>query len=292
MRKTLEQAIGRWHEILPHFGVSPRILNKKHHPCPMCGGKDRFRYIDTNGLGSYYCNQCAGGTGIQLAQKMSGLDFKQAAAKIDTILGDAQPIVPQKDDERASRKAMKEAWESAVTPTANSSVGLYLESRLHRFWKSDAIRQSGNNMIARVSDANDRGVNMHLTYLTAYGKKADVTPQKRVMRGTLPAGCAIRLWEPREVMGIAEGIETAMSAAILFHMPVWAAVSGIMLSKWEPPAIAKKIVVFGDNDLSFTGQAKAYELAQRLSVKSGLEVNVEIPTAPGTDWNDVLLQRG
>ena len=292
MRKTLEQAIGRWHEILPHFGVSPRILNKKHHPCPMCGGKDRFRYIDTNGLGSYYCNQCAGGTGIQLAQKMSGLDFKQAAAKIDTILGDAQPIVPQKDDERASRKAMKEAWESAVTPTANSSVGLYLESRLQRFWKSDAIRQSGNNMIARVSDANDRGVNMHLTYLTAYGKKADVTPQKRVMRGTLPAGCAIRLWEPREVMGIAEGIETAMSAAILFRMPVWAAVSGIMLSKWEPPAIAKKIVVFGDNDLSFTGQAKAYELAQRLSVKRCLEVDVEIPTAPGTDWNDVLLQRG
>jgi hypothetical protein len=57
-------------------------------------------------------------------------------------------------------------------------------------------------------------------------------------------------------------------------------------------AIAKKIVVFGDNDLSFTGQAKAYELAHRLTVKNGLDVDVEIPTAPGTDWNDVLLQRG
>jgi putative DNA primase/helicase len=292
MLDTFDRAVGRWAEILPHFGISPAMLNKRHRPCPVCGGKDRFRFTDKQGHGTYFCNQCGPGNGFTLIKKIAGLDFKDAATKIDQILGNTKPVEAKQDDERASRKAMKEAWESAVKPTANSSVGLYLESRLHRFWKSDAIRQVGNNMIARVSDVNDRGVNMHITYLTARGKKADVTPQKRVMRGTLPAGCAIRLWEPREVMGIAEGIETAMSAAILFRMPVWAAVSGVMLSKWEPPAIAKKIVVFGDNDLSFTGQAKAYELAHRLTVKNGLEVDVEIPAAPGTDWNDVLLQRG
>lgn len=292
MLHTADRAIGRWREILPLLGVNPKLLDGRQHPCPMCGGKDRFRFSDKDGRGMYFCNQCGPGDGFHLVQKISGLTFKDTASKVDQLLGNAKPVEAKQDDERASRKAMKEAWESAVKPTANSSVGLYLESRLHRFWKSDAIRQVGNNMIARVSDVNDRGVNMHLTYLTARGKKADVTPQKRVMRGTLPAGCAIRLWEAREVMGIAEGIETAMSAAILFRMPVWAAVSGVMLSKWEPPAIAKKIVVFGDNDLSFTGQAKAYELAHRLTIKNGLDVDVEIPTAPGTDWNDVLLQRG
>ncbi len=292
MADTFDRAMGQWVEILPHFGVSPKLLNKRNQPCPVCGGKDRFRFTDKEGRGTYYCNQCGPGNGFTLIKKVAGLDFKDAATKIDELLGDAGPIEIKKDDERSSRKAMKELWDGAVVPAADSSVGLYLGGRLGRFWKSAAIRQSGHNMIARISDPSDRGVNMHITYLTKEGRKADVEVQKRIMRGTLPSGCAIRLWDAQEVMGIAEGIETAMSAAVLFRMPVWAAVNSVTLAKWEPPAIAKKVVIFGDNDLSFTGQAKAYELANRLAVRNGIEVVVEIPTVAGTDWNDVLMQRG
>jgi putative DNA primase/helicase len=89
-------------------------------------------------------------------------------------------------------------------------------------------------------------------------------------------------------MGVAEGIESAMSAAILFKMPVWATINGTMMAKWVPPEEAKEIWIFGDNDGNYTGQAKAYALAHRLSVQFGRLVEVHIPEGVGEDWNDVL----
>jgi putative DNA primase/helicase len=55
---TVERARGRWREILPIFGIETRYLHNRHGPCPLCGGKDRFRFDDRDGSGSYYCNQC------------------------------------------------------------------------------------------------------------------------------------------------------------------------------------------------------------------------------------------
>lgn len=281
---------GHWRSILPHFGVSPKILNGRNQPCPMCGGRDRFRFTDAEERGLYYCSGCGPGSGWDLACKISGKSKSEVRKEaLVLIKGAPTPATPQ-SDEKASRRAMKELWEGAVTPSATSPVGLYLTRRLGRYWKSDAIRESRTTMVSRISDPSGRGVNLHLTYLTKDGQKADVEVQKKVMRGTLPEGCAIALWEAREIMGIAEGIETAMSAAILFKMPVWAAVSGVMLAKWQPPAIARKIVIFGDNDMNYTGQMRAYELAHRLSMKGGVEVDVRIPEHVGTDWNNVLMQ--
>ena len=51
-------ARGKWASLLPAMGVPETILNGKHQPCPMCGGKDRFRYTDHGGTGAYICNQC------------------------------------------------------------------------------------------------------------------------------------------------------------------------------------------------------------------------------------------
>lgn len=285
---TFTAAKGHWKSILPLFGIDAKLLDGKHHACPMCGGKDRFRFTDANGDGVFICNQCGSGHGFQFIERAMGVSFKEAAAKIDKMIGKLPPTVVAKVDDQASRKAMKELWESSVEPSADSVVGKYLTKRLGRFYKTDAIRENGNMMVARIADVSGRGVNLHLTYLTKNGDKAKVDVQKRVMRGTLPAGCAIQLWKPQEVMGIAEGIETAMSAAIIFKMPVWAAVNGACLAKWEPPPVAKKIIVFGDNDSSFTGQMRAYELANRLVVQHRLAVEVEIPPCEGDDWNDVI----
>ena len=46
------------------------------------------------------------------------------------------------------------------------------------------------------------------------------------MMGTMPTGAAVRLMPHEEMLGIAEGIETALSASILFNVPVWAALDG------------------------------------------------------------------
>lgn len=107
------------------------------------------------------------------------------------------------------------------------------------------------------------------------------------MPGKVPDGSAIRLCPPAERLGIAEGIETALAAARLFNMPVWAATNATMLAKWQPPDCAREIIVFGDADPAFGGQAAAYSLAHRLAVRDRT-VRVELPPQIGTDWADVL----
>jgi putative DNA primase/helicase len=88
------------------------------------------------------------------------------------------------------------------------------------------------------------------------------------------------------VLGIAEGIETALSATALFGVPCWAAVNAGMLAAWQPPPETKRIIVFGDNDPNYAGQAAAYALAARLG-SDERAVEVQIPAEVGADWNDV-----
>lgn len=61
-------ANGRWAMILSQLaGIDIDLLDGEHHPCPKCGGHDRFRFTDMNGDGSALCNQCGRGLGDGLA---------------------------------------------------------------------------------------------------------------------------------------------------------------------------------------------------------------------------------
>src|SRR5215472_3726668 len=93
---TVDRMRGRWKEILPRFGVDTSYLRNRHGPCPLCGGKDRFRFDDKAGSGSYFCSQCGAstgeGAGIRLLMKFRDWDFRTAAMEIDRIVGDCRPL--------------------------------------------------------------------------------------------------------------------------------------------------------------------------------------------------------
>lgn len=200
----------------------------------------------------------------------------------------------QERDTAKEMQAIKSLWERAQRPTDSGPVQAYLNARLGRPWRSNAIREvmdcweAGSQtrmpaMVAAITAPDGSLVNCHLTYLTPAGEKVT----RRVMPGSLPEGCCIRLWEPRDgVLGVAEGIETAMAAAARFKLPVVAAINANRLAAWEPPAGLKEVYVFGDNDESYTGQAAAYNLARKLVLKHGLIAHVTIPPETGTDWAD------
>jgi putative DNA primase/helicase len=139
-------------------------------------------------------------------------------------------------------------------------------------------------MIAKVQDIDGKGVAIHRTYLTTDGHKANVPTVKKVV-GSLPPGAAVCLMPVTPSMGIAEGIETALAASVMFGMPVWAAISAIGLERWIPPAGTEHLTVLGDNDHSHTGQAAAFALAKRIH-NADFTVDVRIPNRPGTDWAD------
>ena len=192
----------------------------------------------------------------------------------------------------AQKNAMQRVWSGAWQPKDGCPVGEYLDRRVGCLWPSNAIREvwyqsKGFFMVAKILDhSGERAVNLHLTAITEDGRKQSISPAKKVMPGKLPDGCAIRLGPVKSVMGVAEGIETAISAAIMFDMPVWACVNGTLLSKWIPPEGAEQITVFADNDANYAGQAKAFHLANRLELQFKRKTTVMIPPQVGHDWND------
>jgi putative DNA primase/helicase len=293
MTEVRDLAKGHWREILLAFGVDSRFLVNKHGPCPACGGEDRFRFDDRLQLGCYFCSQCGSGDGFTLIGKLTGFPFHELAERVRTMLGHSNDYEgsAKSDEEAIQRQKMKTVWGGSGAPLPVGPIATYLETRVGCLWPSQELREASYGqfsvMVARIRDyTGQRAVNLHLTFLTPDGRKADITPAKRVMRGKLPDGCAIRLGPEKAVMGVAEGIETAISAAIMFDMPVWACVNGTLLSKWIPPAKAEHVTIFGDHDANFTGQAKAYHLANRLEVQYKRRVTVSIPPAIGEDWND------
>ena len=88
-------ASGRWPELLSSIaGITAKQLTNEHQPCPLCGGKDRYRFDDVGGSGSWFCNQCGGkhhsgggGNGMTLLIRKTGMSFKEAAQKVEQHLG-------------------------------------------------------------------------------------------------------------------------------------------------------------------------------------------------------------
>lgn len=293
---------GRWGWLLPRMGVPDQFLSRKHGPCPVCGGKDRYRWDDRDGTGSYFCSVCGPGDGFMLAERVTGKKFKDLYKMVENMIGTApMPVLSPQDDHEQQRARMKAVWDQSCAPAPDGVVARYLTRRVGSFTLSGAIREAAGlrlgggemfpAMVAKVATPQDRAANLHITFLTPEGEKAPVEPSKRVMSGPLPAGSAIRLSPAAETMGVAEGIETALAAAQMYQMPVWSVLNAGMLKKWVAPPVAKRIFIFGDNDQNFTGQAAAYALAEALSKDGGLAVEVCIPKLVGQDWADVLMTR-
>lgn len=283
---------GRWVGVLLKLGIPKELLNKRNQPCPFCGGKDRFRFTDGHGRGLWVCSQCSSGNGWQLLQRYHGWDFKTADERVSEAIEGA-PVSHEEPDEDKLETRRKEMWREARPVSVGDPVDLYLRSRglgMAEYPKSLRYHERTCAMVAAVM-IGTKGVQLHRTFLTKEGRKADVVPNRKMMPGRLPKGASIPLsWPPPApaILGIAEGIETALAAGLIHGLNVWAAISSHGLETWNPPASVRVCWVFGDNDLKYGGQKAAYVLAHRLAVQ-GVTVRVLIPGEPGTDWNDVLL---
>jgi putative DNA primase/helicase len=140
-------------------------------------------------------------------------------------------------------------------------------------------------MLGKIQYPDGTGASIHRTYLTDEGHKAPVPQPKKVMAGKPLNTGAVRLCEAGSTLGIAEGIETALAASIRFRVPAWAATNAALLEAWIPPAGVERVLIAGDNDASYTGQAAAFRLARRL-VQEELAVDIRIPEQVGKDWAD------
>lgn len=311
MRRDLanlrDQARNKWPSILDALGIEVDPSGK-HGPCPVCGGKDRFRFDNQDGRGTFICNNCGSGDGANLVMLKLRLSFRDAANRVREVLGEATETATPKRRELTPeqiRAALNDLWTSSSVIGVDDA-GRYLRSRGLAGPFPNALRVCPSvrvtdcpgiaalpAMVAMVTAPNGTPANIHRTYLQN-GHKAAIEHARRMMPGKIPDGSAIRLGTPIDGrLGIAEGIETALHATKRTGIPCWSAINSTMLEKFQPPADVRELHIFGDHDAKFGGQAAAFRLAHRLACKPNApRVIVRIPgifidpEAIDMDWAD------
>jgi len=137
-------AAGHWPDVLAGLGIDiPR--RGKHGPCPVCGGKDRFRLDDKTGRGTWICNQCGTGDGLDLVGKVIGKGAKEAAELVAPLVGlsdsgldhaareqlhqqqQARAEQEHKQAEQQRRKAARRA--TSISADIKQGVSPYLERK-------------------------------------------------------------------------------------------------------------------------------------------------------------------
>ena len=268
--------------------------------CPQCGKGSRDDALGVNiETGAFHCFRCGW-------KGRAGSETTAAPSRIN------DPGVVERKRERLRR-----TWRETVPldhPAAHS-VRRYLEARAlgevlrnppkvlraHpalEYW--DGTRSLGHfpAMIALFHGAAGEPVTLHATWLRADGcVKAQVPSPKKILgaphRGATKGG-AIRLFEARgATLGIAEGIESALSLHLIRKVPVWASFCADNLQRIRLPEGLRKLEIGVDLDESGKGQAVAAALAKRVMRWSPRTKVVYIKPeldGPG-DLNDELRRR-
>ena len=207
-------------------------------------------------------------------------------------------------DAKKARQALTN-W-SEAEPILNTPAEVYLRGRgitgalpkTLRYhpscWHASAKRLPA--MIAAIEGGNDFGV--HRIYLSHDGRqKAKVDPVK-AMLGAVSGG-AVRLKLGRGPLMVGEGIESTLSASILYddpEMAVWAALSTSGMSRLNLPRLGgfggfgnvrPSLIVAVDGDKA--GRLAGRDLAERANAQ-GWHVDIMDP-GDGADWNDRLIKQ-
>ena len=263
-------ARGQWRGILLSFGFPEAGLQARHGPCPFCGGKDRYRWDNKDGNGSYFCSQCGAGSGIDLLMKFKGWDYRTAAREVERLLG-AQPMQPEvakpASTAAENQSRVQELLERCRPIKPGDFVDRYFQARGIQFadypdsllacdscWVRPGLwlpalvaadrrcrRQHG---VAAAHVAWRRPQGGHRTAAQADDGVASA-------RGMCPS-----FGRSRELC-LAEGVETALSVEKLMDTPCWAALSASMMRKWEPPPGVEHVTICADNDNNRAGQEAA-----------------------------------
>lgn len=193
-------------------------------------------------------------------------------------------------------------WAECVPLVPGDPVTLYLKHRgfggvwplpsvlrLHRampYWHDGEKLGEFPAMVAPVIAPDGRMMALHRTHLSADGRKAELPTIKKLTAAAGPlAGACVPLHKPqRGVIGIAEGIETALAAWLASGVPTVAAYCAGNLVAWQWPRGVQRLVIFADADKA--GREAAENLRVRATA-ANLRAAVLTPTDDGADWCDV-----
>ena len=169
-------------------------------------------------------------------------------------------------------------WHRTITIATPATI------RDHPGLKHGPTGQNLPAMVGAITGPDRKVIAIQRTFLRVDGHgKANVSQPKMTL-GAMRDG-AVRLGPAGPVLGIAEGIETGLSAAQLFDVPVWCGLGVLRLDRlWLPPE-SLEVHIFADNG------ARGHEGAERAARAyraQGRRVVVRFPPEQFGDWDDAL----
>lgn len=206
---------------------------------------------------------------------------------------DFEPV--ETNSTTAPSRAALRIWRDA-RPLKGSPAKLYLEKRgiqaassALRFHPRTPLGPKGRTkflpaLIGAVS-LDEGPVAIHRTFLSHTGEaKADFAQPKRAL-GAL-GQAAVRLFAPADgKLGLAEGVESAMSAYALTGISTWATLGNERFGLVSIPESIKELHLFVDHD---AGGELAAARALEAYAAPCRKILIRKASALGADWNDEL----
>jgi len=307
-RTSLAELVRRWGVVLRQDGRELVGL------CPVHPERTpSFRVAE--GKGFVHCFGCGfHADAISLYRRMTGAGFVDAVQALAAEAGMSSssprhttsapaPIAPVVSAEPLPPRALRGSplldsiWEAAQ-PFLGSPAEAYIIHRCGRAPRWPDLRYLPATekhphpaMVALITDfATGERVSLHFTLLRPGGLgKADIERAKRTLKGHSGFG-VIRLIPDADVtlaLGLAEGIETAVSVMTSGWRPVWATVNAGNMAKLPVLDGIEALAIFADHDPA--GLAGASTLAARWRA-SGRTAEVIAPRGHKADWNDIATK--
>lgn len=312
IREVTHAATDRWPAVLAGLHIDVPDSPRRHGPCPACGGSDRFRF-DDGGRGSFICNQCGAGDGLDLIRKVNNCDTTEAARLAASVLGIDYRTVKQ-DEETASQKReqMKAEcqqreqerqrrklaeieqrrglfvshWQGLVETAFEGESEYLMNKGLVGF--TFPVLPDGSLLLGLVDES---GTVTAAQTITQQG-------EKRLLAGSAKRGAyhAVNVADAPQSVLIAEGLATALSVHLI--RPEALTVCAIDAGNLQRVAQAMhqrypnaQIIIAADNDIKpgepNTGKDAAEKAAKAVSGWVALP-----PTVKKADWNDYHQQHG
>jgi hypothetical protein len=218
--------------------------------CPIHGGRSLFVRDGEAGRTLVFCHGGCEARDVLSELRRSGLLGGPPAFY-------QSPPIRRNDhpDEAARRARALSVWREARA-AAGTIVEAYLASRSLAFLPLQCLRfhpdcphPSGRRLPAMVAlvEHCDRGpVGIHRTYLRPDGSgKASINPAKASLGPIAGGAVQLAIIQPDRWTLIAEGLETALSAAQSCGLPVWEGLSAggiqnlVLWAEWRPRAGAR-----------------------------------------------------
>lgn len=301
-------AQGQWREILTANGIKLPDP-KRRSGCPVCGGKDRFRFDDQEGRGTWLCNQCGkdgkcgAGDGLSLYQKATGQTMGEAIHYLASYLGLSGQMTTadyariEKQRQKAAKAAEQQRQKDASQRAAAAALAQQMEreavgcmAEQVPYLARKGLSGFGVEVLAHDYDRHKAGsllvVLFNIDGVTTSAEIIDSEGRKMALAGGQKKGSAAyieplgdSLPENAAHCGVVEGYATGLSVRALTGWPVFCGMSkaGLMdaarIARYNCPKA--QIVVCGDSG----AEQEAREAAEAVGGVASFPPS-------GGDWDD------